>query len=363
MTSLRMLVAAAAALVTLAVAGPALAAPGGAGAVYTLTNSPFGNAVAVFDRAGDGSLTEAGSYPTGGLGTGGGLGSQGAVVLSRDGGRLFAVNARSNTISAFDVGEHGLELENVVSSGGTLPISVTTHGKLLYVVNAGGTATISGFTVDKDGLTPLAGSTRALGAGTAGPAQVSFTPDGGTLVVTEKASNTIDTFAVDADGYAGPPTTSTSIGGTPFGFDFDLRGNLLVSDAAGAASSYAVSPSGALAAITAPVLTHQAAPCWLVASKNGRYAYTANAGAGTITGFAVDQEGGLSLLDASGATASLGAGSHPLDEAVAENGRYLYVLVDGLHQLAGFRIAEDGSLSPAASVAGLPVGAAGLAAR
>ena len=41
------------------------------GAVFTLTNSPAGNAVAVFDRSADGSLSPAGTYATDGLGTGG----------------------------------------------------------------------------------------------------------------------------------------------------------------------------------------------------------------------------------------------------------------------------------------------------
>jgi 6-phosphogluconolactonase len=362
MKAARSFVAGLVALAALALAGSAFAAPGGAGAVYTLTNSPFGNAVAVFDRAGDGSLAAAGTYATGGSGTGAGLGSQGAVVLSADGGRLYAVNAASNTIAAFDVRPDGLVRQNVVPSGGTLPIGLTTHGNLVYAVNAGGTPTISGFTAGKDGLTPLAGSTRALSPGAAGPAQVSFTPDGRVLVVTEKASNSIDTFVVDADGYAGAPAIHPSIGATPFGFDFDNRGNLLVSDAGGAASSYAVSSAGDVSVITAPVLTHQAAPCWLVATKNGRYAYTANAGAGTISGFSVDH-GALTLLAADGSSAAFGAGSHPLDEAVSENGQFLYVLVDGFHSLAGFRIGEDGGLTPAASVTGLPAGTMGLASR
>src|SRR6266508_6343188 len=71
------------------------------GAVYTLTNSPAGNAVKVFHRAGDGSLSSGGEFPTGGTGTGGGLGNQGAVVL--EGKHLFAVNPGSDSISAFEV--------------------------------------------------------------------------------------------------------------------------------------------------------------------------------------------------------------------------------------------------------------------
>ena len=78
--------------------------------MYALTNAPTGNAVMVWDRADDGSLTPAGSYATGGLGSGAGLGSQGAIVLSKDNRWLFAVNAGSNDISSFQVDDHGLKL-------------------------------------------------------------------------------------------------------------------------------------------------------------------------------------------------------------------------------------------------------------
>src|SRR5439155_1309594 len=87
------------------------------------------------------------------------------------------------------------------------------------------------------------------------------------------------------------------------GFDFDNRGNLLVSNASGSASSYAVSAGSIIGTISGAVATHQGAPCWLIASKNGRYAYTANAGAGSISGFSVGHDGSLTLLDARPATA------------------------------------------------------------
>src|SRR6266480_1194667 len=129
-------------------------------AVYTLTNQVAGNAVAVFDRAADGTLTAAGTIATGGTGTGGSLGSQGAVALSDDGRRLFAVNAGSNDVSVFDVGPTGLSLASQTASGGTLPISLTAHGNLLYVLNAGGDGNISGFSVGTSGaLTAIAGAT------------------------------------------------------------------------------------------------------------------------------------------------------------------------------------------------------------
>jgi len=350
------------ATLALATAATASSSDNSPGAVYTLTNSPAGNAVDVFGRAADGALTPQGRFPTGGTGTGGGLGSQGSVVLSNDNRQLFAVNAGSNSISLFTVRPNGLELDATVASGGTLPISLTVHDSLLYALNAGGAGNITGFTVGSNSITPIAGSTRPLGAGSSGPAEVAFSPDGGTLVVTEKSSSTIDTYGVGADGIAGTPTVSASVGATPFGFDFDNRGHLLVSNASGSASSYEVTARGA-SVISGAVATHQGAPCWLVETKNGRYAYTANAAAGTISGFSVAQDGSLALLDPSGATANLGAGSHPLDEAVSSNGRFLYNLTDGTHSISAFRIAEDGSLSPVASIGGLPAGAAGIAAE
>jgi DNA-binding beta-propeller fold protein YncE len=242
-----------------------------------------------------------------------------------------------------------------------MPISLTVHDHLLYVLNAGGTANITGFDTHGDGLTPIPGSTRGMGPGASGPAQVSFDPHGRVLVVTEKASNTIETFYVDGD-VPDSAAVFASVGDTPFGFDFDRRGNLLVSNAANSASSYSVSREGRVNVISGAVPTFQGAPCWLVASKDGRYAYTANAGGGTISGFSVGNDGSLTLLTPGGATANLGAGSHPLDEAVTKDGRYLYNLTDGFHTITGLAIGNDGSLTNAGSIGGLPAGAAGIAA-
>jgi hypothetical protein len=54
------------------------------------------------------------------------------------------------------------------------------------------------------------------------------------------------------------------------------------------------------------------------------------------------------------------AGAHPLDESVSAVGRTLYVLVDGRHTIAGYRIGADGSLSALGETGSLPAGAVGL---
>ena len=86
-----------------------------------------------------------------------------------------------------------------------------------------------------------------------------------------------------------------------------------------------------------------------------------SAGAGTISGFSIARDGSIALLDASGATGSFGAGSHPLDEAVSHD-RFLYVNGANTGQINAFRIGADGSLAPLGAAGSLPAGFGGLVA-
>src|SRR5258708_29760062 len=66
-----------------------------------MDNATNGHHVIGYHRAANGPLTPAGVFETGGFGSGGGLGNQGAVILSRDGNWLFVCNAGSDEISVF----------------------------------------------------------------------------------------------------------------------------------------------------------------------------------------------------------------------------------------------------------------------
>ena len=350
-------------------AAPAAAAGGNPGVLYTLSNAANGNEVLAYNRAADGALSFQSAYATGGLGSGAGLGSQGALMLSKNNRWLFAVNAGDNKISVFAVRPDGLILADVVGSGGNHPISLTVYEDTLYVLNAGGSGNITGFSIAPVGkLSPIPGSTRPLsngGIGAApGPAQVSFSPDGATLVVTEKASNLIDAYRVE-DGVARALTTHPSAGATPFGFAFDKRGDLVVSEAFGGApgqsalSSYAVK-EGALEVISPSVGTTQTAACWVVITKNGKYAYTTNAGSGSISSYHIGKDGSLSLLNA--AAGLTGNGSSPIDMAFSNNNAFLYTLNAGAHTISAFQVLPDGSLVSTGAT-GVMAGAVGLAAR
>lgn len=333
------------------------------GAVYVLGNQPSGNRVLVYDRAPGGTLTAAGSVDAGGLGTGGGLGSQGAIITDAPGRYVYAVNAGSNSIAAFRVTPRGLERTDVVASGGVMPTSLTVHEGLLYVLNAGGAGSVVGFTVKNGDLEQLPGSVRPLSGSATAPAQVSFTPSGDQLVVTERATQHIDLFAVGGDGYATGPTVVDSEGVTPFGFGFDNKGHLVVSEAFGGApdrsavSTYDVG-AGSLVTVTASAPTTETAACWVAVTGNGRFAYSGNAG-GSVTGYEVAPDGSLTILDADGRTAAPGAGVFDLD--TTRNGQFLYGRL-GNGTVGAWAIAADGHLTDLGAAPGLPAGAVGIAA-
>jgi 6-phosphogluconolactonase len=346
----------------------AVAGTDGPGAVYLTNNDAGGNDILVFTRTADGSLAPADEVPTGGLGTSQGLGNQLALVLTHDQRRLYVVNAGSDDISGFDVTAGGLALIGApVPSGGVLPISLTVHGDLLYVLNAGNGGNVSGFRIAPDGsLTSIPGSSQPLSGVNSGPAQIQFTPNGDVLVVTEKSTNTITTYVVGADGRAGAPRTVASAGQTPFGFSFDTRGDLVVSEAGGTgnglstASSYRVGGDGALTLVSGAIATTQVAACWIAIGANGRHAYTTNTGSGTVSELAIGAGASLSLENAvAGVT---GPDSRPQDADFTPGGRYLYVRNAG-GSVSGFRVERDGALSPIGEFGPIPTFASGIAAR
>jgi len=343
------------------------------GAAYTMTNAPDDNRIVVFSRDAHGLLAKTGTVSTGGKGSGGGvdaLGSQGALVLARDGDErrgghdndewLLAVNAGSNDISVFRVKKDGIELQDRIGSGGTFPVSLTVSDDTVYVLNEGAPANIAGFKLDRRGhLTYLAGSARSLGGGAFG--QVAFDPRGKALIITDKADNELLVYRVNKNGLpAMTPVVSPSAGNVPFGVAFDRVGHLLVVEAgSNAVSSYDLLHDGRLQIITASAANGQVATCWIVVNQRGDV-ITTNPGTNSLSAFHVDIETGkVSLLNG-----TAGSGAAPLDIDVSENGRYAYAVDPANGGVDMFKIEHDGSLTGMGSVdGGLSLFAQGMAVR
>jgi 6-phosphogluconolactonase (cycloisomerase 2 family) len=356
---------------------------GQAGFVYTESNLTA-NSVLVFNRAANGSLTLAATVPTGGAGGGVvSVGSQGTLALSPDGRWLFVANEGDGTISVMERTATGLRANGKVSTGGTLPVSITASRNLVYVLNDGvhgatpaQPASITGFFFDdfRGTLVPIPNSTRSLSVASptvpaAGPiaAEIRFDNAGLFLYVTETGTSLIDTYAVNFDGTPSEDRIQNSFGSSPFAFAFDPRGNLFVTEVRetlttpnpGAVTSYQQNREGILDAISGSVPDAEAAPCWLAITPDGRYAYAVNTGSAVISGYQVGIRGELSLLG-NGVTAQ--TIPHPLDNAITRDGRYLYD-VTGSGTIIGFQVQENGSLTPLTLTAPVPSGARGLVAE
>ena len=334
------------------------------GVVYTLTNDPYGNELAAFDPDGNGGLKDPVFYATNGLGFNAGIGSQGALALSHHREYLYAVNPGSSTIAIFRLERGGPRFIKTVSSGGKHPISLTVHKDLLYVLNAGsavagGTDSIAGFKIGHDGsLKMIVGSIAYLSAGAVAPAEISFDAEGGVLTVSEKGTNLISLFPVNKNSLPGARESLKSSGPTPFGFAYTSHNLLVVSEADGGAanastvSSYRLDPTHvSLKTVSASINANQSAACWIAITANNQFAYAANTGSATITGFKVGGGGTLTLLESSGVAAS--AGKAPADLAIQGN-RKLYVLNGGDGTVGAYDIGHDGALKSTAVVGGLP---------
>jgi hypothetical protein len=255
------------------------------------TNAPSANAIATFVRLADGSLAGSqGTFVTGGAGTGGPLGNQGGLLMSK-------------------------ELADVVPSGGMQPISLTLHDDLLFVLHFGGlvgshdSITGSGWTADGM-LEPIQGSARPLSAASTDPAQIGFSHDGSVLVVTEDDQQDHDLRRrlqrpsrrsepaglcrnrAALSRWSNPrsrrPRRRPAGWCSPTGFD----GNLALLDA------------------DSETPATGAGPIDMATSNDGRFLYALNAGDGPISIFEVDTQDGS--LQAQGSAGSLPRGSNGL---------------------------------------------------
>ena len=362
----RFVTAGAAALAATALlATPSLAVTQGAqhqasrasGEVYVQTDATSGNAIVVYHRNSDGTLTQAGQYATGGLGgiLAGSvvdhLASQGSLTYDSEHGLLYAVNAGSNTVTVFGVHGDHLVRHQVIGSGGSFPVSVATRGNVVYVLNARDGGSVQGFLRVGASLVRVPSWHRALGLDasqtpefTSTPGQVAFTPDGRQLVVTTKGNgNDIDVFAVSPGGApSAHPVVNADPGAVPFAVSFDAGGHLAVAEAGtNSVATFTVGHDGKLTLISRAA-TGQMATCWI--ARDGSLFYASNAGSASVSGYA---DFGSGALHALGNTT---AGAGTVDAVASPDGRDLYVQGGANGTVSEFAVHANGSLTGIGSV-------------
>ena len=339
-----------------------------ADSVFVASNQPDGNIILSYDLSRSGRLRAKGQYPTGGVGTGTGLGNAGGLSLGnkRKNARwLAAVNAGSNDVSLFRIRKH-LLFASKATSGGVRPVSVDYYNNILYVLNAGNDSNpsnVSGFRISPQGaLSPIPNSTMPLSDGAVGPAQIAFAPDGRHLAVTEKATNIITVFAVDRNsGLLSNPVNNVSNGQTPFGFQWTRNNTLVVSEAFGGQSSalseYSVNGNATLNTLSGSVTAgSEQAACWVDLTPNERFAFITNTRTSTISSYSRTPNGSLSLINAQ----ALQTKANPIDFAINNSGQ-LGVVLNASDSLQSFRVNKrTGALTVVDFATGIPDGTNGL---
>jgi 6-phosphogluconolactonase len=327
--------------------------------LYAETNETA-NAVVHMARNADGSISIKNRTASGGVGLNAlkpgatavapnSLGSQNSVVVSTDKTLLFAVNGGDSSVSVFAIDQKSgdLTLKKSTKLLGSTPSSLAYRNGFLYVMFQSGANQVGAYAVQADGaLAQL--SLQNLPAGSVAPTQIVVSPDGNFIVASAgTGSNLVASYPMNKDGSLGSPVTNSAGINTPFAGAFATPTVYLSSDITGRAlASYVFNNAGALSLIGS-VVSGEAAPCWLVVTPDGKFAYVGN-GAGTVSSYAVGANGVLTLLSAKAAAEPgvlPGINSVSGDSWVSADGKFFYADYLGADKVVAYSIKADGSIT------------------
>ncbi len=329
--------------------------------LYAQTNETA-NMIVHMVRAADGTISVKNRAASGGAGLNGvkpgttsavpnSLVSQNSVVISADKTMLLAVNAGDASVSVFAIDQSSgdLTLKKTSHLLGAVPTSLAVRNGFVYVVFQSGANQLGAYALQADGSLAQLGL-YSLPAGAAGmtPTQVVVSPDANFVVVSAgTGSNAVVSYPMDKAGTLGSPVTNSAGVNTPFAGTFASASVYLSSDIAGKAlASYTLANTGALTLIGS-VFSGEAAPCWLVATPSGKFAYVGN-GAGTISSYSVGASGALNLLSAKAAQEAgvlPGVNSVSGDSWVSPDGKFLYADYLGDDKVVAYSIDVNGVLT------------------
>ena len=129
-------------------------------------------------------------------------------------------------------------------------------------------------------------------------------------------------------------------------------------------ASYEIGSDGKLSPIGETVKYGETDPCWVVVSPDGKFAYVAAFGPspivkvedeasrrGVISSFTIGDDGVLESLDPQAGDVGIGLS----DIAMTDDGHFLYAINSFEGTIKGFAVGDDGSLTMVTAVGGLPL--------
>jgi DNA-binding beta-propeller fold protein YncE len=292
------------------------------------------------------------------------------IVVTPDGRYAYTANGRNpvtgevfNSVSAYRIDESG----GLVSLGDPVTanvdpdaLAVAPNGRTLYVVNRG-TNTLLIFGIGTDGRLSQRGDPIPTGAEFA--RGVAMTPNGRFLFVSHgnplaENQDFLTQFSVHDDGTLSAPGVPVPIGsaGGAMGVTPDGRFLYVPCSASGQVFGFRIEPDGRLLRVPGPVATAPDDPIAASVTPDGKYVYVTNGGlvaspSRTVSAYRILGNGVLEHID------EFTAGFTPVASTPTPDGRYLYVSninpIPGTEtwHVSAFEIGADGRLR---EVAGSP---------
>ena len=134
--------------------------------------------------------------------------SQGALAITDD-GSTCSPSTPGATMCRCSTSRRTGSASPTLHPWATVRSASTVHGSIVYVVNQG-SDTIQGLRIAGDNLVPISHRPGRSRGPVWPPREVAFSPDGRILAVTEKATQTIDTYLVGPNGRASGPDVQAS---------------------------------------------------------------------------------------------------------------------------------------------------------
>lgn len=303
-------------------------------------------------RAGDLAPLPAAQCLTGGSGSAdltdsGVLDADNQVILNADHSLLFAVNQGSDTIAVFQVQSNG-GLKAVAGSpfpsGGTAPASLGLSGDVLVVANkaqdgirdlAAVQPNYTTFRVGPDGKLARIPNSNVTADPGSSPTDAYVAPGGKAVFGTEE-SGPLRGFGIDGNGVLkqaanSPLAPDAAIFGPGFNPAKEFGLGIVAHPKAKvvyigmptvpALAVYSYDDAGTLTFVKSVPVAGAYLPCWIVATPDGRWIYTANAATGNVTTFDVSDPTTPKQIQ----TFAFEQPGNPWNEAIAPTGHYLFV--------------------------------------
>lgn len=284
--------------------------------------------------------------------------SQNSVIITPDHKMLFAVNAGDNSITAFalDQASGKPTVLKTTLTLGDRPNSLAYANGYLYATFLKGNDQLAAYKVGADGalaqtglynLAQLSGVTSPIA-----PTQAIVSPDGHFVMVSAgTGSNAVMAFPINADGTLAAPVVNAGQIATPFAGAYvpgAASPTYLATSISGVSlSAFGQASDGKLTALNTAAAMGVGAPCWLVVTPSGKYAYVGN-GSGAISSFAIGSDGHATLINSTAATEAGvidGVPSVAGDSWISTDGKFLYTAYLGDDKIVAYAIGADGSLS------------------